>query len=153
MTNGLRKIDIIIGSAIHILMYGIDKSEPAGKIPRKRIMRAIKTELAKTRELDPKEFINLVYASSELIEHAKNEMLFNGKLLDPIISPHELLAALRFKHPEIYSNLNISDVDLNRLNHDVKLKGLTIPSLVFLNRLYTAAGKWLTEPTKTAVAC
>ena len=133
---------VIVGSIIHILMFNMDK-DPVAKIPRKSIMRAIKKQLAITRSVDSKYFKDLVYMSVDIMNEAKDNMIFNGQLLPPLVTPDALLQFLKFRYTAIFNELNVSVNDIKRYRMEVKDVKLTIPSIVFINRIIEASTKRL----------
>jgi len=133
---------ITIGAILHNLMFQTDKSEPKAKIPRKAIIRSVKTTLATRRSVEYEKFNELVYGSAPIMGEARNNMLLGGKLLDPFMSPDIFLKFLKFRYPHIFNELGVKESDIHRYSAEISENVPVMATIVFVNRIFDAMDKY-----------
>ena len=138
--------ELLMTSILFLLMFSIDRQEPDGKRIRKKIERALKTELAKARTLDREQLVRLVYASQDILARAKDRTDSDYSDMKTLnISPYWLLQAFD-QHSMITSNVGITESDISELKACYSISGLVFVTKVYSNRLLEAVEDYLSSP-------
>lgn len=135
--------EIIIESAVFILMFSVDKSFTDGKRIRKKICKNLKKSIATQREYyDNNEWLYYVNMGSDLIASAYNKMELEEGRTGKEINPNELITFLiNNKGKKLFTSKNLlEDTGMTKKDMEVfknlyKDSSLSFQTLMFTNRL------------------
>ena len=134
--NSVRVTDkqLLLGVSVFLLLFSINEKEVRGKRVRKKIIRAIKTELAKYRNVDSVRYLELVNAAREILIAAKSTTESRG-MFNTAICPAAMLRLLQFKYMDDISVFNIDTKDVQTLKDSFGEQGNTWFTVKYTNIL------------------
>ena len=134
MSRIINDKELLLGTAVFLLLYSIDENEVRGKRVRKKITRAIKAKLAERRNEDPKSYLELVNKGADILEKTKQRYHAAGNV-ELSVSPGAMLGILNFRYHDDFSIFNILPRDMKTLMKAYENVGITFISIKYTNFL------------------
>ncbi len=104
---------MLMGIHLYLILSKIDEKEQDGKTGRKRLMQALKRQLAIEGRKDAKSYLALVEASDMIVERAKDE-LSEGNIP---INPGWIFKIILFRYPELMDPYGLKMMHVNNLQN------------------------------------
>ena len=119
----------MVGNSLYIILESVG-NKVSGKRIRKKILKLLRLEIAKLRELSPYEYIVLTDMSVNIITDAFKAMYVESK----IVTPYGLLKTLVRKDKKLYESIGLNYDILKEVEDDTEFPHI-FKSLMFINKL------------------
>lgn len=145
--------EVLLGSAVYMLLFGVPEAEVIGKRVRKKITRAIKKQLRTYKNVinNNKRYLDEIYTSRQILDETLIVAQRNGvKCI--MNDPYTFVKYLMHRYPTLTKNIGIDDDTIEEMSKESSGDTNTWIIVKYANILCNNIAEYTGEPiTKESV--